>query len=99
MDEELLNEARNEAVLHYAIGRAAADSRDPEVMELLLRSRAQRVEDLNDAMEAIRQEKPYLFADEGGRPRFSAETMDKLMSAEEEAVAERYKGNPWYRRK
>ena len=98
--------AREEAVLAYALDAAAARSgaQDPELLKLLLEREGLTVQDgtvqgLEAAVAAIRRQRPYLFRDGGGRPRFSAATMDRGLSTEEETVAQRYRNNPWYRKK
>lgn len=97
---------REATVLNYALETAAAQSgaRDPELLRLLLERESLTVENgtvqgLREALTAIRRQRPYLFQDGGGRPRFSAETMDRGLPSEEETVAQRYRNNPWYRRR
>jgi len=94
--ETIRRQAREDADIAAAV--AGSGTHDDAVLELLIRQ-----EDLSDGAAAVvqrlRQEKPWLFADGGQRPRFSAETMDRMLQPEEEQVAQRYKGNPWYRRK
>ena len=97
---------REATVLNYALETAAAQSgaRDPELLRLLLERESLTVENgtvqgLREALTAIRRQRPYLFQDGGGRPRFSAETMDRGFPSEEETVAQRYRNNPWYRRR
>ena len=98
-------EEKDQAVLDYAIARTVKDSgtRDPELLELLLRRAGVKIENGSEAaleaeIAAIRRERPWLFPDGGGHPVFSAETMGRSLSRDEEAVARRYQGNPWYRR-
>ena len=98
--------ARSGAILDCTVQAAIAGSgaRDPELLRLLLEREGLSVEDgavkgLSGAIDAIRQSRPYLFQDAGGRPRFSAATMDRGLCQEEETVAMRYRNNPWYRRK
>lgn len=97
---------REATVLNYALETAAAQSgaRDPELLRLLLERESLTVENgtvqgLRESLTAIRRQRPYLFQDGGGRPRFSAETMDRGLPSEEETVAQRYRNNPWYRRR
>ena len=94
--EEIRRQARADADIAAAV--AGSGAYDGELLEELIRR-----EDLTDGASAVvqrlRLEKPWLFSDNGRRPMFSAETMDRMLQAEEEQVAQRYKGNPWYRRK
>jgi hypothetical protein len=87
-------EAREQRI---AAAVAASDCRDPELLGLVLRQSEE--EDFGGAVKRLRREKPYLFADNGGRPRFAQSVQGKELDMEEEIVAQRYKNNPWYRRK
>ena len=98
------DEARDRAILDYAVSAAVGGSgtRDPEVLEMLLRSREISVENgavtgLEEALAELRRDKPFLFADGGDRPRFAAAACGRSLSAEDAAVAQRYKNNHWYR--
>ena len=85
--------------LQYQIGQAArsCQARDPELVELLLERSGQ--EDLEAAVAALRSARPWLFLDNGHRPRFAAATQGQAQAAEEEAVERRYRNNPWYRKR
>ena len=103
--EERIARERQQAVLDYAIASAVKGSgtRDPELLELLLRQAEITMEDgevtgLGEAVDALRKNRPYLFSDGGSRPVFAAETHGRSLSHEDEVVAQRYKNNPWYRR-
>lgn len=97
-------EKRDRAILDYAISSAIESSGalDPELLEMLLRSRDLTVSEngidgLAEAMEEIRRDRPFLFEDGGDRPRFAAATCGRSLRAEDAVVAQRYKNNPWYR--
>ncbi len=97
-------ETADQAVIDYAIANAvtASGTRDPELLELLLRRAELRVEEgtvvgLREAMEDLRENRPFLFEDGGDRPKFSAATRGRSLSREDAAVAQRYRNNPWYR--
>lgn len=103
--EEAAVAERTRAVLDYAVSAAAAESGalDTQLVELLLSREELGLEDgrvtgLPEAMERIRQQRPYLFSDGGGRPRFAASVRGRNPSHEEERVARRYQNNPWYHR-
>ena len=96
---------RETAVLDYAISAAVRESgtRDPELLEHLLRRTELRMEDgavagLTETLEALRRDRPYLFRDGGSRPVFAAATQGRSLSREDEAVAQRYRNNPWYKK-
>jgi hypothetical protein len=91
--------ARQQEAKEQRIAAAVAGSccRDPELLTLLLHQ--QEDEDLSGTVKRLRREKPYLFTDNGGRPRFAEKVQGKELDMEEEIVAQRYKNNPWYRRK
>ncbi|MBQ9269961.1 MAG: phage scaffolding protein [Oscillospiraceae bacterium] len=97
-------ETADQAVIDYAIASAvtASGTRDPELLELLLRRAKLGLEEgtvtgLREAMEDLRETRPFLFEDGGNRPRFSAATQGRSLSREDAAVAKRYRNNPWYR--
>lgn len=97
LEQELAAAKRQEeARFAREIDRAAAESRDPEVAAMLLRRGGESVP---EALAALRREKPYLFPEEGNRPVFAAPGQGRTLSREEDAVARRYRNNPWYRRK
>ena len=52
---------------------------------------------VREAMEDLRENRPFLFEDGGDRPKFSAATQGRSLSREDGAVAQRYRNNPWYR--
>ncbi len=83
----------------YRIGQAARNcqARDPELVELLLERSGQ--EDLEAAVTELRTTRPWLFLDNGCRPRFAAPAQGQAQTAEEEAVERRYRNNPWYRKR
>ena len=83
----------------YRLAQAAenCEARDPELVALLLERGGE--EDLTAAVRGLRRERPWLFRDNGGRPRFAAAAEGQPQNAEEEAVERRYRNNPWYRRR
>ena len=108
LERQLETDARahREALADQALAQTVASSgaRDPELVEYLLRKAGAVPEDgnclaLESELAAIRKERPWLFTDQGDRPRFSAGTMARALDREDPAVAERYRGNPFYRKK
>ena len=108
LEQQLTADAisHREALTDQAVAQtvAASGARDPELVEYLLRRAGAAPQEgsylsLESELSAIRRERPWLFADQGGRPRFSAGTMDRALQQEDPEVAERYRGNPFYRKK
>ncbi len=94
---------QRQAVLDYAVSAAVAGSqaRDPELVSMLLRQELSGADEgsVRTALADLRNQRPYLFADGGKRPRFAAPVQARDLSREDEAVAQRYKNNPWYKRR
>ncbi len=95
--------AQEQALLEYAVTSAVAESRarDPELVTLLLHREELSLEDgaVRAAVERLRRDRPYLFADGGLRPAFAAPVQGRALDHEDETVARRYQNNPWYRRR
>lgn len=95
-------------IKNYAIATAvkAVGAVDPDVVAMLLDREKVTVEGdtvtgIQEQIDELRTSKPYLFPDNGGRPRFSGGTGggQPTGSKEDEQVRARYANNPWYTQK
>lgn len=92
-------------IKNYAVNAAvkAANTVDPDVVAMLLDREKITVDGdtitgIDEQLDELRTNKPYLFNDNGGRPRFSSGTGggQPTGSNEDAQVAARYANNPWY---
>lgn len=93
-----------EVVKNYAIRTAvgAAETVDPDVVALLIKRDNVKVDGdevtgIAEQLADLRKEKPYLFADNGGKPYFGGPLGDQRQTGtEQDRVNEKYKNNPFY---
>lgn len=95
-----------ETVKKFAINSAvtSAGTVDPDVVAMLIDKDKVTVDGDNatgitEQIETIRKEKPYLFADHGGKPYFGGSLgNNRQTGSDQDRVDARYNNNPWYRK-
>lgn len=94
-------------IKQYAIKSAvaAAGTVDPQVVAMLINNDdvtvdGDTVTGISEQIENLRKDKPYLFADNGGKPYITGpfSTKHQIGNSEQDRVEARYNNNPWYRK-